>query len=352
MTKQAVVRWVAILLVGAILATAGVFLSIRRDESARDWVQITNSARLGGSDIYANGVLFARAVPFLMGFGIAVGLLQAMARRRQSHVLNGDVTRHERSVVIMHWITFLGMVLLWFTAVLMLPGVLFDWAEKLLGTERIAELEGPLKVDRPLRLVTLYGLHYIGAALVLFASFNHLALHLVSRDRGLLPRKGDMSQALVIIIGYLGVFGPDGAAFKISLPKGLRKSLAGGLAAVGLEPNPAGKYLATERIVSYWPAVVLIGVLVVTGVMKAIHYMYPIPGSWRQFLTTVHDVTGVVLVVWLFLHVAAVVLVPGHWPLMRSMVTTRVPRKHVEEHHPLWFEELRAEEHHGEIVHG
>jgi thiosulfate reductase cytochrome b subunit len=247
----------------------------------------------------------------------------------------------------MHWLIFIGMLLLWFTAALMLPGVLFDWTEKLLGVERFAELENTLKVNRPLSLATLYALHYIGSALVLFVCFNHLALHLVAGDRGLISKKGDISQAMAIIIGYAGVFGPDGAVFKISLPKGLRKSLTNSLAAVGIKLKPAGKYLATERVASYWPAVVLISVLVVTGIIKAIHYLYPIPGSWRQFLTIVHDVAGVVLLVWLVAHVAAVTLVPGHWPLLLSMFTTRVSKKHVEEHHPQWFEELKAEEQQG-----
>lgn len=347
MTKQATFRWIGILFAGAILAAAGVFLSISQNEGARDWLRITGSANLGGSEIFANGVLFARAVPFLIGFGIAVGLAQAMARRRQRDFSTGEVKRHELSVVIMHWLIFIGMLLLWFTAILMLPGVLFDWAEKLLGADRLAELENTLKVNRPLSLVSLYALHYIGSAVVLFVCFNHLALHLVAGDRGLAPKKGDTSQALATIIGYSGVYGPEGAVFKISLPKGLRKLLVNGLAAIGIKLKPAGKYLATERVASYWPAVVLIGILVLTGIIKGIHYLYPIPGSWRQFLTIVHDVTGVVLLVWLILHVAAVVLVPGHWPLLKSMFTTRISRKYVEEHHPRWSEELRAQEERG-----
>jgi cytochrome b subunit of formate dehydrogenase len=344
LTKQMTSRWASILLVGTILAGVGLFLSLRLNEAARDWLQITGSAKLGGSDLYANAVLFVRAVPFLIGIGLAVGLLQALGRRSRSEIVNGQIRRHELSVVIMHWLIVVGMILLWFTAALMLPGVLFDLAERLLGADRLAELENTLKVSRPVSLGTLYVLHYIGSAIVLFVAFNHLALHLVGGDRGLLPKKGDTSQTLGIIIGYAGVFGPDGAAFKIPLPKGLRNSVANVLAAIGIKPEPAGKYLATERVVSYWPAAILTGVLLVTGVIKAIHYLYPIPGSWRQFLTIVHDLSGVVLLVWLVLHVAAVVLVPGHWPLLKSMFTTRIARNYVEEHHPVWARQVQAEE--------
>lgn len=338
---------------GAILATAGVYFSISQNIGARDWRQITGSANLGGSVIYANSVLFARAIPFLIGFGIAVGLMQARTRRRQSDILTenetGSVKRHELSVVIMHWLIFGGMLILWFTAVLMLPGVLFEWAEKLLGAERLAELENTLKVARPISLATLYTLHYIGSAVVLFVCFNHLALHLVAGDRGLIPKKGDIGQTLAIMFGYLGIYGPEGAVLKIPLPQGLRNILARGLLTIfGIRLRPAGKYLATERLASYWPAFILIGTVVVTGIIKGIHYLYPIPSTWRQSLTILHDVAGILLVVWLVLHVAAIVIVPGHWPLLRSMFTTRVTKKYVEDHHPLWAEELKRKEQVGE----
>lgn len=337
--------WRSGIVVGTILAAAAVYISFNLEQNARDWIRVTSSPSIGGSDVFATSVLFARAVPFLITLGIAFGLQQAIVRRGRRELVNGRVRRHEWADVIMHWVMFGAMLILWATALFMLPGVLFEGAQALVGAERIATWEPMLKIDRFVAVSTLYSLHYVGAAVAIVAAVAHLAYHLVAGNRGLIPRPGDFWDAWAITFGYLGIYGPDGAAFGIRLPEGIRKPLANGLKFIGItKPRPADKYLSTERVVSYWPAVVLIGILLATGIIKAIHYLYPIPGGVRQLLTIVHDVSGVLLIVWLIPHVSAVVFVPSHWPLLKSMFTTSVPEEYTRKHHPNWYEELDREQ--------
>lgn len=344
MTRRAAMLWRSGIIIGTLLAAAAVFVSFNLEQTGRDWLRFTNAPHIGGSSVFANSILFARAIPFLITLGVAVGLLQAILRRPGTEIVNGQVKRHEWTDVIMHWAMFGAMLLLWATALLMLPGVLFAGAQAIVGPERMAGWESTLKINRLVAVPTLYSLHYIGAGIAITAAVAHLAYHLVVGNRGLQPKRGDFWDAWAITFGYLGIYGPEGAAFGIRLPSAIRKPLADGLKFVGItKPRPADKYLSTERVVSYWPAVVLIGILILTGVIKAIHYLYPVPGGLRQLLTIVHDVSGVLLAVWLIPHVSAVAFVPTHWPLLKSMFTTRVPEEYTREHHPNWYKELGRE---------
>jgi cytochrome b subunit of formate dehydrogenase len=52
-----------------------------------------------------------------------------------------------------------------------------------------------------------------------------------------------------------------------------------------------------------------------------------------------HDGATIFLIVFLGIHVGALVLVPRNWPLLKSMVTTRISREYAQRHLPLWQEE-------------
>jgi len=45
------------------------------------------------------------------------------------------------------------------------------------------------------------------------------------------------------------------------------------------------------------------------------------------------------LLIFLVIHVSALVLVPRNWPLLKSMVTTRISRDYAKQHLPLWIED-------------
>jgi hypothetical protein len=84
--------------------------------------------------------------------------------------------------------------------------------------------------------------------------------------------------------------------------------------------------------------------MVITGLIKSFRYLYPIPPTFIATVTTLHDLSAYASVVMLVIHLGAVLLIPRHWPLVVSIFTTRIPRQFVEKYHPLWFEDLVAQE--------
>ena len=61
-------------------------------------------------------------------------------------------------------------------------------------------------------------------------------------------------------------------------------------------------------------------------------------------MSTLHDQFTIVAIVMLGVHLAAVLLVPNHWPMLISMFTTRIPRAYVEKEFVNWANELKAGE--------
>lgn len=308
-------RWVApLIMVLAVLGAAFVLLSIGRDEGARDWYR----GRLGGSDLYTLNVAFARLLPFLIGAGIALALLQRQSRRRGHAHTAGALKRHELSEVVTHWVNAIGIGLGLITAA---------WLLRWLG--------------RPVSLETTYVLHFLGAGLTVVAVAHHLTYQLVGGGTGLIPRSwADFKNALAELVSYFGVYRGLRGAFGVQLPLPVRRPIQRLLRRFNIVPDPAGKFLATEKVLSYSVWAILIGVVVITGLIKALHYIIVLPASVRQFVTFLHDGATIFLLVFLVIHVAALVLVPRNWPLLKSMFTTRIPRRYAEEHLPRWTEEI------------
>jgi len=78
------------------------------------------------------------------------------------------VVRHSRSVRIEHWLIALSTILLIISAM------------------------GEIKV-----------IHYVAASVLILASCFHVISHLIRKEFGLLPRKGDIKQSFKIIKGML-----------------------------------------------------------------------------------------------------------------------------------------------------
>ena len=273
--------------------------------------------------LFNDAVFLARVAPFIIALGIVVGIVQArMAARSGGDAIIGDqVRRHDLSTVIAHWTNAIGVILALITGALILRWV--DYRPEL-------------------RLVFI--IHYVGAALMLFGIFNHLTRHGVSGGTGLIPKSfGVLRDLIGELFEYAGIFGPKEAVLRIPWPKAIRQPIAKYVKALlGYKEGRADKYLVTEQILSYPPWAILMGVIVVTGVIKLLKYMYPIPGSVLNTATVVHDLATIAIGVMLIIHLLPLFLVPANWPLLLSMFKTTVPRRYVEERHPAWYKRLRV----------
>lgn len=305
-------RWLPPVLMGiALLGAVMVVVSIIIDEGARDW----SGGRLGGSTLYLLNVAFARLLPFLAGGAVALALLQRQRLATEpADDMGASVHRHDVTEVVTHWLNAIGIGITLITAAWLLT-----W------------------MGNPLSLEVTYLLHFVGAGFTVMAVAHHLAYHIAGGGAGLIPRSGsDLKNALAESVSYTGVYRGLPGAFGIQLPLLVRRPLGRVLRALRIVPDPSGKFLSTEKVISYPVWTILIGVVVVTGVVKAVHYVYPLPGGLRETMTFLHDGATIFLVVFLAFHVGALVLVPRNWPLLKSMFTTRIARSYVARHLPAW----------------
>ncbi|MBI1801588.1 MAG: hypothetical protein HYR71_08185, partial [Chloroflexi bacterium] len=259
--------------------------------------------------LFNDALLLARALPFIAALGIAFGVWQGRASRRQPKSAPDSpvVIRHDFGTVIAHWLNGLGFIIGMISG-----GIILRW------------------VQRPDDLRTVFAFHYIGAGAIIFAIASHLTQNAITGGLGLLPRSlRDVTEGIGELIEYSGVFGPAGAAFGLKIPKAIRKPIAEILISFGIAPpKRLGKFLPAEKIFSYLPWLIIITVIVFTGLVKVFRYLYPFPLTFVAQMTALHDLFTALAVIMLVIHLAAVTLAPRNWPLLVSMFSTRVSRKH------------------------
>jgi cytochrome b subunit of formate dehydrogenase len=277
------------------------------------------------SDLFGDAVLLARVLPLVAALGIGFGVWQGKLSMRQpkSSPSSPFVIRHDFGTVVTHWINAVGFI-----------GAMITGAIVLRWLQRPDEMRG------------VFAIHYVAASMIVFAVSSHLSQHAVTGGMGLLPRTfREVREGLGELVEYAGIFGPTGAAFRIKLPKVLRDTFAETFRSFGIAPpKKLGKYLPAEKSFSYVPWVIVVAVMVATGLIKSFRYLYPIPPTFIASVTSVHDLFAYLSVAMLVIHLAAVSLAPRNWPLLGSMFTMRVSRRHVQQWHPLWFQELTARE--------
>lgn len=259
--------------------------------------------------------------------GIALGLFGGtFYRRRRPGIRPGSsvVERHSIGHRISHWINALGFLVALVTGALLTV----SW------------------LPSRFPLTVLYTLHYAGAALILLG-LGGTAVHALttgaSRRHRLLPDRETLRDAGIEMLAYAGLVGDRGILGfeRLQWPAAWRREIE---RAVGFRGFPAeGKYLATQRLLSY-PLWVLVSLAVVaSGLLKAIRYAYPLPAAAVRWATIIHDWAFIATIVMLIVHVAAVTLVRTNWPLLRSMFTGTVSLAHVRAIHGRWYEELLRE---------
>ena len=311
-----VLKWLPpVLLLIAVIGIVLVIPLTNGDSDARDWYR----GKVGGSELYQLNVIFGRIVPLLAGAFIAIALMQRQMRTARERHTATSLQRHGWTEVFTHWLNAAGVIICLVTAAWLL-----GWRE------------GP-------SVETTLLIHFIGAGFIVAAVSHHVTYQLFG-GQGLIKRqKGDVKNAVAETVSYAGVYRGMPGAFGIQLPQGVRRKLQPLLRRFNIVPDYNGKYLATEKVISYTGWAILVGVVVITGLIKSLHYVYGMPGWLRQWASFLHDGAVYFFIAMLIIHVAALVLVPRNWALLLSMFTTRVSRKYAEEHLPLWAEEAKPE---------
>lgn len=276
------------------------------------------------TELFADARLLAQGVPFVIALGVVVGIFQARAailKGGGDAVLGDRVRRHDGSTMMAHWLNAIGVLMCLITGAMVLR-----WT------------------DRALDLRMLFVLHYVGAAFMLYAVFNHLSRHGVAGGTALIPKSlRVISDTIGELFEYAGFFGPEAAVLKLPIPKVIRKPVASYVRAIlGYDPKKIGKYLPTEKLLSYTPWVIWIGAMIITGLVKTFKYVYPMPGDWVSTATAVHDIVALIVGISIIIHLLPLSLVPANYPLLLSMFKSTVPLKYVEERHPVWYKQLMA----------
>lgn len=280
-----------IVLAGLALAVVGVMAALGQAGSgAQPW-----------SNELSDNFVFIKALPFVLGLGVAAGLL--MARTYGPKVRAGAIRRWSPGTVFGHWVLTLGFVLA-------LPTGMWQY------------LGGILDVNLPIPLYLFYRVHYIGAAVVLFAVAAFASYLWMTGDRSLLVPRGQWSRHLL------------GLAYE--LPPALRARYAKLLRIDLSQPRPpTGQFTFYERVVEFPSWSVILVLITVTGLIKAGRYIIPVPGFVLWLASTLHVAAMVLIVIKLLDHLRYTF---PRWPLVASIATTWVDERYARLRHPAWHQ--------------
>ncbi len=292
-------RW-ALLLVGLAATLVGAALILGGELSgAQPW-----------GDTLGNNMVFAKAIPFTIGLGVLVGLFRALGPASASverRAGDGAIRRFAPGTVAMHWIATGGLML----------G---------LATGAWLYLKGVLDVASPVPMALVYRLHYVGAALLLFSIASMLTSWWITGARALLVQPGQWIRHL------------RGLAHELPHPfKGILAGLLG--LDMRRQSPPVEQFTYYEKTVSFPTWALLLGLTIATGLLKAMRYLYPIPGDLLWWASALHVAALVLLAAKLLDHLRYV-LAPSRWSLLPSMVTTWIDERYVRARHAGWYETL------------
>ncbi len=270
-----IVAWL-IVIAGLVLTGVGVASALGQAGSgAQPW----------GNELSDN-FAFIKALQFVLGFGVAVGLL--MSRTYGAKVrADGAVRRWSPGTVFGHWVLTLGFVLA-------LPTGMWQY------------LGGILDVNLPIPLYLFYRVHYIGASIVLFAVAAFVSYLVMTGDRSLLVPRGQWGRHLL------------GLAYE--LPPSLRGRYAKLLRVDLRQPRPpAGKFTFYEKVVEFPSWSIVLALITITGLIKAGRYVVPVPGFVLWLASTLHVAAMVIIVIKLLDHLRYTF---PRWSLMGAITTT------------------------------
>ncbi len=151
-------------------------------------------------------------------------------------------------------------------------------------------------------------MHYVAAALFGAAVLYHIIYHFRRKEFGILPKKGDVGEAI--------------AGFKAML---------------GRDEEPAhGKFQAKQRVIYAIMGSASLALLL-TGLVKSYKNLgnIVIDHMLLEAITLAHTIFGMLFMMLFLAHVGALLL-KNHRPLIPSMFSGRISKEYADHHHPKW----------------
>jgi hypothetical protein len=258
-------------LVAVVLLLVGLVVSLLESSANQPWGQT-----LG------DNFMFARSLPFTLGLGVALGY----ARSLWPHTTDPK-RRFAPSTIWLHWFATLAVLL----------G---------LATGGWQYLKGLLDVPSPISMALVYRVHYLAASLLLLVVSVCVTDWWLRGERALGVTRGGFIRAL------------RGLAHE--LPRWLGGTL-GYLLGLDLRRAPpvSEPFTWYERLVSFPTWVIALALITVTGIVKAMRYVFPIPGDALYWVSAIHVGAMVLLAIKVLDHLRYV-LAPSRWRMMRAML--------------------------------
>jgi len=235
---------------------------------------------------------------WLIWAAVAAGVLAGgLARRRPDAIEGARVLRHDSVAISEHWSHALATLLLVGSGIA-------------LGARFL-----PAFVSGMYQAGLALNLHYVGVVVFCFgATFYATNALLTGRWKGHMPR--ELGSAVKSVFAhYKALFG-------------------------GADMPPEDKYFASEHL-TYPVAVTGSTLMLLTGLIKVAAHSVDIPAWLIGPTFWIHDITAVVLGLFLVAHALMGALVPWSWPLLQSMFTGYVSADYAEHHHGTWYAQLK-----------
>jgi formate dehydrogenase gamma subunit len=216
--------------------------------------------------------------------------------------VKGLVKRHDLVELIEHWVIALSGLLLIVTGLFQLPIAKRYYITEIPGLAWSGDFFISLE------------LHYIASFVFIAASLFHLIFHLMLREWGMVPRKGDVRESVKVLGSFFGR---------------------------GEEP-PFGKYLPEQRL-AYAAMVLIAAVLIISGLLKTYKNLVdPQLSFWMvSWATWLHNIFFVLFLLAVIAHIAALAIKPNR-PMIRGIFTGTVRLDYARQRHPLWVKEEEA----------
>ena len=231
------------------------------------------------------------------------GLLVAGRTKRHETFIDGDrVLRHDGAARLEHWTHGVGTF-----ALIVTGGLLGVWFMK-----------SALAGGQPTWLAM--NLHYVAAWFFLFGTFYYLADTIITSGKlkEHLPTKNVVKYSIQHYGHMMGFK-------KYSMP-------------------PEDKFYESEKL-AFIIAVLSAALLVITGILKVLaHVIHAMPAGLMHVITITHDLSAILITLFLLAHLFFGVIIPSAWPGLHSMLSGYMSVDEAREGYPGWFAKITADD--------